>query len=305
MDLFSVPGADPSACLRALKTVALANGAYDEGERAMMLAAASAYRVEADVDALEPIAAADLAEAVQGPEARLHVLQACMLMTIADQSVSKEEVAVLDDFRKALGVDEPRVSVLRSLAQDRKRMARFHLIRHSTGARSQLRGARFADMMRLFGLLPADHALADRYKALASLPDGTLGREYVRYQEKNGFAWPGEKGGIPEAGLHHDLTHVLTGYQTDPEGECEIGAFTAGMKRTDPFFFLLFTMLEFHVGLAARPGQPAFPGHYDPRRAFEAHQRGVGCKRDLTDGWDHWAVIDRPVAELCREYGIA
>jgi ubiquinone biosynthesis protein Coq4 len=147
--------------------------------------------------------------------------------------------------------------------------------------------------------------MVKRFQALAELPDGTLGREYVRYREHNGFPWPGEKGGIPEGGVHHDFTHVLTGYATDPLGEIQIGAFTAGMKKTDPFMFLFFPMLEFHVGLAIRPGTPSFPGHYDAALAFKAHQAGSRCARDLTDHWDFWSVVDRPVASLRDEYRIA
>jgi hypothetical protein len=305
VDLFSIPehGAEP--VLRALKSVALANGSYDEGERALMRAAASAYRLDIDVDALEPIDADSLAEALPSPEERLRTLQACMLMTVADAEVSPAEVKVLDAFRKAFGVDEPRLAVLRSLASDNKRMARFHMLRTAAGARSQLKGARFSDVLRVFGVLPANQELANKYRALAQLPEGTLGREYARYMEQNKFSWPGEKGGIPEAGLHHDFTHVLTGYDTDPSGEIEIGSFTAGMKQTDPFFFLLFVMLEFHLGLAVRPGTPAFPGHYDAERAVRAHQRGTRCKRDLTDGWDFWADMARPVTELRVAYGLA
>ena len=97
---------------------------------------------------------------------------------------------------------------------------------------------------------------------------------------------------------------MITGYGTDPLGEIEIGAFTAGMKKTDPFVFLMFPMLEFHIGLGIRPGQPKFPGHYDAARAFRAHQAGVRGKLDLTDHWDFWSVIDRPVAELKDEYSI-
>ncbi|HXK17550.1 MAG TPA: hypothetical protein VNG33_07100 [Polyangiaceae bacterium] len=305
MDLFSLPERGATPVLRALKSVALANGSYDEGERALLRAAASAYALDIDVDALEPIDADSLAAALTSPEERLRTLQACMLMTVADAEVSPAEVVVLDAFRKALGVDEPRLAVLRSIASDHKRFARLHLLRTAVGGRSQLKGARFSDMLRVFGMLPANKQLADKYRALALFPDGTMGREYARYMEKNKFSWPGEKGGIPEPGLHHDFTHVLTGYDTDPLGEIEIGSFTAGMKQTDPFFFLLFVMLEFHLGLAARPATPAFPGHYDAERAVRAHQRGVRCKRDLTDGWDWWADMQRPVNELRAKYGIA
>ena len=305
MNLFSIPGTDRVAALRALKTIALANGDFAEGERAMLTAAAMAYGSDADLEALEPIAPADLAAAVPDPADRLRVLQACMLMSLADMDESREEVAVLDSFRKAMHVDEPRMATLLSLAAERRRMARFHFMRTAKGGRSQLKGVRFGDVLRTLGVLAPDPERTDKYKALASKPEGTLGREFARYMDKNGFPWRGEKGGMPEAALHHDFTHVLTGYDTDPKGEIEVASFTAGMKKTDPFFFLIFVMLEFHAGLGIRPGQPKFPGNYEPDRAFRAHLRGTRCARDLTDGWDVWADMDRPIEELRSEYGIA
>lgn len=64
MNLFDIPGKDRVSALRALKTIALANGPMEDAERAMLRAAASAYRSDADLEALEPITGEALAEAV-------------------------------------------------------------------------------------------------------------------------------------------------------------------------------------------------------------------------------------------------
>jgi len=304
MNLFQVPGGNPEPALRALKTVAMANGTFADGERALLIAAANAYRAVVDVDALKPITPEDLAAAIPDKDDRVRVLQASMLMSLADREATKDEWTVLDSFRRALGVDESRMKMMHHLSKGNLRLARFHMFRASTGMRAQMASAGVGNLLRAAGVLPPNQQLAQKFRGLEILPEGTLGREFVRYIQRNGFSYPGEKGGIPEAIVHHDLTHVLTGYDTDPEGEVEIGSFTAGMKKNDPFGFLMFVMLEFGVGLALRPGMDAFPGHYDPERAFRAHQRGAACKRDLTDGWDFWAVVDRPVESLRREYGI-
>jgi hypothetical protein len=285
--------------------VALANGRFDEAERALLAAAARAYRVDVDLDAVAPIEAAELAAAVTDREARTHVLQACMLMSLSDQEVTADELAVLGAFARALEVDEKRMKVMHDLAKGRLRLSRYHLVRSSAqGIRAQVNDPKLADLLRVAGVLPPNHELAERCRALASLPDGTLGREYVRHREQNGFPWPGEKGGIVEGAMHHDLTHVLTGFDTDPLGEIQVGAFTAGMKKIDPFLFLLFPMLEFHLGLAVRPFTKAYPGHYDAALAFRAHQAGARCRRDLSDHWDFWPVMDRTVTSLRDEYGI-
>src|SRR5262249_38298133 len=155
------------------KTVALANGEFGDDERSMLTAAAAAYGSDEDLDALEPIGASELAAGVPDPADRLRVLQACMLMSLARMGEAREEIAVLDAFSQELHVDEPRMATLRSLAAERRRMARFHFIRTSKGGRSQMKGAHLSDLLRTFGVLPADEKLADKYRALAALPDGT------------------------------------------------------------------------------------------------------------------------------------
>ena len=98
MDLFAIPDSAVPEALRALKTVAMANGRFDAPERAMLRAAASAYRVDADPDALGTIEPSELAVALPDATSREHVIQACMLMSLSDQDVAPSEVAVLSAF---------------------------------------------------------------------------------------------------------------------------------------------------------------------------------------------------------------
>lgn len=91
--------------------------------------------------------------------------------------------------------------------------------------------------------------MADR-DALARMPEGSLGRAYLGFLERNGFAamgllelekrveakWDAEEG-VPRLDparaffrdrflLSHDLHHVLTSYGTDDVGEATLLAFT-------------------------------------------------------------------------------
>jgi ubiquinone biosynthesis protein COQ4 len=92
-------------------------------------------------------------------------------------------------------------------------------------------------------------AMSDR-EALARMPEGSFGRAYLGFLERNGFAamgllelqkqveakWDAEEG-VPRLDparayfrerflLSHDLYHVLTGYGTDDVGEATLLAFT-------------------------------------------------------------------------------
>jgi ubiquinone biosynthesis protein COQ4 len=74
------------------------------------------------------------------------------------------------------------------------------------------------------------------FEAMRRMPDGTLGREYVRYLEENKLdpdlfqappglppmiAWMAKR--IRQT---HDIWHVLTGYKPDMSGEVALQAFT-------------------------------------------------------------------------------
>lgn len=52
---------------------------------------------------------------------------------------------------------------------------------------------------------------------------------------EGGYYFPGERGGLPEGLVKHDLFHIIGEYGTDTVGECEIVAFVCGFMQTDPF----------------------------------------------------------------------
>ncbi len=297
--------------LAALATVAWANGTVAELERALLDAAAALLGVPAaDYEPLVPIAPGAVAERIADPEARLRLLQACLLMAVADGEASPEEWTALEALRGALGVDDSRMKVFQHLARGRIRLARVEMLRRLGGPmvrkvkkrRGLLGVARFLGNVR--GLRREDTAMAWRYRRLGLLPEGTLGREYWKYSRENQFAFPGEIGGPDELVVNHDFIHVLTGYGTDPASEFEAGAFTAGVAKEDPFAFVFFVMLQFHMGVSLSPVGTSEVGHFPPARLLAALERGARCTVDLTSGWDHWTVIDEPVEKLREAYGI-
>jgi ubiquinone biosynthesis protein Coq4 len=130
-----------------------------------------------------------------------------------------------------------------------------------------------------------------------------------RFYQKNGFSMPGEKGGFPEAGLYHDLSHVLGGYDTDPEGEVEVASFSAGYKRTRPFYMVMFAVMVFSTGVNVRPtagnvttGVLGKPGMAE--RMFAAIERGSQVNTDLSDKWDYWPYVELPLEEARRRLNV-
>jgi ubiquinone biosynthesis protein Coq4 len=149
-----------------------------------------------------------------------------------------------------------------------------------------------------------DAEVAWKYKSLGLLPEGTFGRTYWEHCTRRRFSFPGEKGGIPERVVFHDFGHVLSGYDTNPEGEIQQGAFQAGFVRTDGFAYLLFAIIQFHLGVKITPVAEGETGLFDVAKVLRAAQRGAACKVDLSDRWDPFAVADAPLEQLRAEYGI-
>ncbi|MEM7413299.1 MAG: Coq4 family protein [Myxococcota bacterium] len=158
-------------------------------------------------------------------------------------------------------------------------------------------------------------ALADR-DSLARLPEGSLGRGYLAFAERNHVSADGLIQARDNTGLRelqpsldparawffdrlnpiHDLWHVLTGYETDPVGEVGLLAFTIGQGCSDRTFKLLFAVailrgswkdrFAFHRFLwrawrSGRRAQPLLALPYEEllRRPLEPRRDRLGIKR--------------------------
>ena len=311
---------DPAAALlalRAMKTVATTSGAILPAQRALMEAAKKMIlHIDADVDALSPITPNELAKGFTGAPLRQQLVNGMMVNILADGVPSRETVAKVQEFAGALGVEAAELTDIRLIAEGHMLIAKLDFLR-----RGHI-GDIFRDQLDLKGPLgfaksvltmrgvTEDKALAARYRAWEKMPEGTLGRELIDFYNKHGFAVPGERGGFPEAGLYHDFCHLLGGYSTEPEGEVQVASFTAGFKKTRPFYVALFTVMIFSAGIQMRPTNEPFvtvgllgkPGMAELMLA--AIERGTKVNIDLTDKWDYWASIEMPIDEVRQRMNI-
>jgi ubiquinone biosynthesis protein Coq4 len=165
----------------------------------------------------------------------------------------------------------------------------------------------------------ADEMLEDRYLSptpdadyLATLPDGSLGKEFERYLTNNGLdanllresafiqahAERGEDVGyLAERGFQlHDLFHVLTGFDTTPLGEVRVVSFTVAQIPA-PYPAMI---------IATRPLQMVL---YKPEllpAVMDAITQGWALGRRAKPLMQvHWEDFwERPLAELRREYDL-
>jgi hypothetical protein len=265
-----------------------------------------------DLDALEPIEPEELAARVESRALRRQLVRAMIVLSIADADVDPRESDLVERFADALGENTYHLTTFRHMADKHALAVRFDVARRFWArekAAEQLRvgglGWAVRSMIALFGL-KENEGIANRYRALEHAPAGSLGKTYFDGMRSHGFSLPGEKGSPPEFIVLHDLTHVLSGYGVDPEGELQVAAFHAGCRREekDPFAFIMFALASFQLDMTPSPIVTGTKGKFDPERFLRALERGTRCTIDPTDGWDPWSVMNEPLEALRDRYHI-
>jgi hypothetical protein len=310
MELLKPTPEEAEAGLRAMVMVARAPGAIAPPARALIAAAQKVLLgTDYDVDRVPEIAPEDLARALGRPEIRRQLVHGMVVMSFCAGEPPVAQSDLVERFAAGLSVETPALGALRHLAHRDMLLYRLCF----------LRNGHFPDIIRdqyahtgVTGVVKAvlgvrglveEPELAARYHALEKLPDDRLGKRLWHHYQDNRFAFPGEKGGFPEAGIYHDLSHVLAGYNTTPQGETLVGAFTAGYRERRPdhgFFVALFVLSIFSVGVDLTPiGVGAREGTVGDvaEQFFEAIGRGGAITTDLSDDWDFWPWLELPLEE--------
>lgn len=296
--------------LRAMKTVAMADGALYASERHMLESIQRIFGTTHDLEQLALITPTELARAFPDPQLRRQLVQGLVIMTLIDGKAGPKETDLVDQFAQALEIDAPEVKNLRHVLKGEILQLRLDLVRRfwlrqkvtEVWNKEGIRGlSRFVrGMMGRY----ENTRVAARYQGLEHFAPGSLGRSLWEYWHVNGFALPGQKGGAPEQIVFHDCAHVLSGYGTAPEEEVQVACFSAGFQRREPWMFVFFVLLQFHIGIRMTPITAARTGMFDPLKAMVAIRRGAAMNVDLNDGWDYWTVMDEQVQELRRRYNI-
>ena len=296
--------------LRAMKTVAMADGALDASENHMLESIQRIFGTTHDLEQLAPITPAELARAFPDPQLRRQLVQGLVIMTLIDGKAGPKETALAEQFAQALEVNAPEVKNLRHVLKGAILQLRLDLVRRfwlrpkveEIWNREGIRGlSKFVrGMMGRY----ENNKVAARYQGLEHYAPGSLGRSLWEYWQVNGFALPGQKGGAPEQILFHDCAHVLSGYGTAPEEEVQVACFSAGFQRREPWIFVFFVLLQFHLGIRMTPITTARTGMFDPLKAMIAIRRGAAMNVDLNNGWDYWPVMSEQVEELRRRYNL-
>jgi hypothetical protein len=258
-------------------------------------------RIDLDLASLPPISPAELARQLLAvnpdPQWRERILRGMTLVALLDGEPTPARQQLLDEAAVALAVDAAPVRSFAQVMDGKLNLLRLDIgrrgfVKAAMGATLKQEGLRGALGVARVLLGQEDHAMAARYRALRDYPQGSFGRAYAAFIDRNRFGFPGELGGPPPPVMHHDCCHVLGGYGTTPAEEGGVVGFQAGFERADPFYVLMFALAEFQLGFGASPFIHGQREALDPERIFAGMAHGAQVNTDLlaaVDPWDHFA----------------
>lgn len=217
--------------------------------------------VDIDYQALEPLGpddfAAVLARRGQQYKQRLvhHMVLAEMVLAPIPQAVAQRVAACAEAF----GITDDFVAIARRYAKGALGLAWNDLRRNGfterfdPGIRAPLHSE--AALEDPWDEAPPEPDLEARWRALADLPEGSLGRGVAEMYRARGFQLPGTRGAASAYLAQHDFVHVLADYGTTMEGELEVFAFVGRADPDPKGFAWLATMVGlFETGYVATQG---------------------------------------------------
>lgn len=268
-----------------------------------------------DFEQIPPLSAEEVAAELSEAGQRLELVELMVTLEMLCNPIPAALEASIEHYASVLNVEDRSLQLARDLAADATAQAlhdfyRLNWIgeqdRFTPGFEALLR--RHGD--RAFALtVEPDPIEAERWRALARCPAGSLGRCLWDFYQQRGFEVPGEPGAGNAALARHDWIHVLADYDTTPIGELEVTAFQAAAS-TLPGATLGFigAVSIFQTGLLPS----VLVSHYDhvleapgaPERIADAIHRGQACRRDVFLGIDFFAEAERPLEQCRQEWGV-
>jgi hypothetical protein len=268
-----------------------------------------------DYRTLEPLGPDELARVLERrkPEYRQRLVHHMVLAELVLVPIPEDVAHRVATVAKALGVDDNFVDVARQYARGALGLAWNELRREGFIERSDaadLTGLHAtAELVDPWEEAPPSPELAERWRAFAGLPEGTLGRAIAEMYRARGFFIPGTRSAASEYLAQHDFVHVLADYGTTIEGELEVFAFVGRADPDPKGFAWLATMVGlFETGYIHQQGffqADVRDRHLDNPgmdvRLADAIRRGKAVAEALGKDLfhiDYHAFADQPVDEV-------
>jgi hypothetical protein len=263
-------------------------------------------RPDVNLATLTPLLPAEVANRLPADDARLRFCEMVMTLELCRHPQSAAQVARAEEYATALGVTGVAIESTRTALEQGAEHAAADLERAYGDILPEVSERSLRD--RYLKLDAPDPALAAQLRALADLPDGSLGREYLAFYERNGFALPGDDVHLPAHYVNHDMNHVITGYEPTAAGEIARSGFlvAANASRRNWLEFLLTLSIHesgvlTHGEIHAKFATLSRPGVSD--LLAEGFDRGRQCAVDLSQV-DHLAIAGESLGAVRERFNV-
>jgi hypothetical protein len=253
------------------------------------------------------------------PDQQKTALRTLVSLSCFRPQVSDTDLARLKELEKVLKPASVWPSVLSNGKKGRNKLVTMSIARCSPDAVSIMKQVR--QKSGIFGVMKAMSStfmkasyqpeMAKRYLALGDLPKDTLGYAFFHHMKSRNLGLPGEAGGVPEFGLQHDLTHVVTGFDTDARGESRLGGFYFGavsrhpIEGADPFALIMVILMTFQLGYRIGPSFVAAEvGQVDPAEVLGCVDVGTRVPFNFLTDWNMQEDLYKPIAEVRAKFGM-
>jgi hypothetical protein len=249
------------------------------------------------------------ARAFRNSSSKRRLLELATVLTVDDREVPPVPAPRVSLLARVLGESDRDVRVLRDRAAYQKLLARVDFTRRMA---ARMFGDEWSSESALSvqkgvsGTLETGEnaELSARYHALGRLHPMSFGYALWSHYRTNHFRFPGEGGGVPERLLSHDVGHVLSGYDTTPEGELQQAAFQSGLERDAGLMSLYLGILQFQFFVRVSPTAHPQPDHCDAEKLGIALERGAACRVEVGEDWDFWPYVAQHLSDVRRRLGI-
>lgn len=264
-------------------------------------------RPDLDLRMQVPLDSAQLAAVVTSETDRRHFQEMIVTLEACRHPLTDAQLEQAEVYEREIGIIGPDAALFRTMVDEGTERAKADFARFlvdSTGARVE------PSLREIPARADASEPeLVARIEALRSCAPGTLGHAYVEFYELAGLPFPGvEPTPMNHFYVAHDMTHVIAGIGTTAEAEVALSAFLMAMA-DDPVnrSALLASLIVHEAGFGdsnkvkAESGILARSGAADLLASELV--RGGECTADFSRV-DHFAMVDRPLAEIRAEFGV-
>ena len=264
-------------------------------------------RSDLDLRATSTLQPSQLAEVITSATDRRHFQEMIVTLEACRHPLTDAQLERAEAYEAAIGITGPDAALFRTMVDEGTERAKADFARFLDGSVEARVEPSLRDVAVPDGA--AEPELVARIEKMRSYTPGTLGHAYVEFYDIAGLPFPGaEATHMNHFYVGHDMTHVISGIGTTAEAEVALSAFLMAMADDSVNRSALLASLIVHEAgfgdsnkVKAEQGILSRPGAAELLAAEIA--RGGECIADFSRV-DHFAMAERPLAEIRAEFGV-